>query len=43
MKMMSAASQRPEDEKLRAADLLLVVAEVGSALAMCGLLHWAAA
>ncbi len=33
----------PEDEKLHAADLLLVVAEASSALALCGLLNWVAA
>ena len=31
-----------EDEKLRVADLLRVVAEVSSALAACGLLNWVA-
>ncbi len=34
---------RPDEEKLRAADLLLVMAEVSSALAVCGLLNWVAA
>lgn len=31
-----------EDDKLRTSQLFAVAAEVGSALAFCGLLHWVA-
>lgn len=33
----------PDDEKMTAADLLLVAAEAGSALGACVLLNWIAA
>lgn len=36
----SSAAERPDDGKLGARDFLRIAAEVGSALAACGLLNW---